>query len=167
MKNVVAILLLLSISSCVDRNKKTTLEIIDNNRHYYPILQGQELDIVVNVVNVGENAFALTDLHTSCGCITVEKSSIKTLLPEKEGTVVLKYNSTKNVGFVEHYITLYGNFENDDKMEIKFDVNVVPNALYTKDYEELFLEERDKERSRFKDLVDGRENSKGYYMDDN
>lgn len=144
--------------------KKTSLEITDNERHYYPILQGQELDIVFSLKNTGENPFLLEDMILSCGCLSVKKSSIKTIPAGSEGRLILKYNSNKNIGNVKHYVTLYGNFKTTDKMELVFDVHVVPNALYTKDYEELFQEEKDK-GGKVKDMVDGDENNKGYYMD--
>ncbi len=50
---ILFLILITGISACVDiKNKKTTLEIVDNNRHYYPILQGPELDIVFVIKNV-------------------------------------------------------------------------------------------------------------------
>ncbi len=72
--------------------------------------------------------------------------------------------TAKNIGKVQHYITLYGNFATTNKMELLFDVHVVPQSLYTKDYEEMFQEEKD-QNANIEDLVDGDENNKGYYMD--
>jgi len=71
----------------------------------------------------------------------------------------LKYNSTKNIGYVKQYVTIYGNLTGVDNIEIVFDVHVVPNSLYTKDYEELYLEKG----GWFNNFVDG--SNKGYYMD--
>ncbi len=45
-----------------------------------------------------------------------------------------------------------------------FDVHVVPQSLYTKDYEEMFQEEKDR-AGNIEDLTDGNENNKGYYLD--
>lgn len=160
------LLIIITAISCGNiKNKKTTLEVVDNNRHFYPIQSGQELDIVFQLKNTGKDPFILEDIITSCGCLVMRKSSFKTIPAGKEGFLILDYNSTKNVGVVRHYILLYGNFANTDKIEINFDVHVVPNALYTKDYEELYQEEKEKGRS-LKSLVDGNENHKGYYMDD-
>ncbi|MCL2327658.1 MAG: DUF1573 domain-containing protein [Bacteroidetes bacterium] len=158
------LLLVVVMASCMNvKEKRTSLEITDNYRHYYPVLQGQMLDIVFPVKNIGENPFILEDIITSCGCLTVQKSSIKSIPAGAKGHLILKYNSNKNVGAVRHYVTLYGNFETTDKMEIVFDINVVPNSLWTKDYEELYQEEKDK-GGRVKNAVDGNENNKGYYM---
>ena len=159
-------LLFFLASGCKDiKNQKTTLQIHDNNRHYFPILTGQELDVVFDITNTGQHPFLLTDLMSSCGCLTKKSSSVETIAPGKTGKLVMTYNSTKNIGYVQHFITLYGNFATTDKMEIVFDVRVVPDAHYTKDYEQLFEEEKDK-RGAIEDLVDGNENQKGYYMDE-
>ncbi|GAB1347484.1 DUF1573 domain-containing protein [Cloacibacterium normanense] len=169
MKNIFslffAVSMLFIISSCKDiRNEKTTLQVEDNNRHYYPILMGQKLDIVFTLKNTGKHPFILDDVISSCGCISMEKSSIGTIPAGKEGRLMLTYNSAKNIGKVQHYITLYGNFATTNKMELLFDVHVVPQSLYTKDYEEMFQEEKD-QNANIEDLVDGDENNKGYYMD--
>lgn len=146
-------------------DKKTSIEIEDNNRHYYPILAGQLKDISFNLKNTGKNPLMVTDVITSCGCLKVNNDKRRfSIPPGKERLLTLSYNSAKNIGHVEHYITLYGNFEERDLQEIKFDIHVVPNALYTKDYEELYKEQMDAEGG-VKRLVDGDENNKGYYMD--
>lgn len=162
---ILILILATGISACVDiKNKKTTLEIVDNNRHYYPILQGPELDIVFVIKNVGEVPFMLSDIFTSCGCLVPDKSAIEAIPPGKEGKLILKYNTTKNIGYVEHYVTLYGNLTTLDKAEIKFDVHVVPNSLNTRDYEELYLENKNREKDEDEDDVNN-EGNKGYYID--
>lgn len=152
--------------SCADiSKKKTTMEVEDNDRHYYPILAGQTKDIAFKLINSGSNPLIITDIITSCGCLK-EESGISgnfTIPPGKERILTLSYNSAKNVGYVKHFITLYGNFEDALFKELVFDINVVPNALYTKDYEELYAEEMESEGG-LKGFVDGDENNKGYYM---
>jgi len=169
MKNLIyilfSVLLITALTSCGDLSeKKTTLEIIDNHRHYYPVLRGQELEVVFTIKNTGNNPFILTDLLITCGCIIPKKSSIRTISAGKEGKLILTYNSAKNIGFVEHHIDIYGNIKGSDKIELVFDTNVVPEGDYTKDYEELYKEQRSK-KGDFKGLVDGNENEKGYFMD--
>lgn len=115
------------------------------------------------IKNTGEHPLMLTDILISCGCITLKKSSVRTIPAGKTGRLMLKYDSSKNIGYVEHYVILYGNFTTSESREIVFDVNVVPDALYTKDYEELYQEKKDRQ-GRLKDLVEGDEHQKGYYM---
>lgn len=155
----------LSFVSCGLKDKKTTMEIKDPLRHYYPVLRGQELDIVYEVNNTGENPLFITDIQTSCGCLLLDESSIKVLPVGGKGFIRLKYNSSKNVGYVKHYITVFANLLDSDKHEVTFDLNVVPNALYTRDYEELYGQYKEKNGNGYKTLVDGKENEKGYYTD--
>ncbi|WP_417363395.1 DUF1573 domain-containing protein [Galbibacter sp.] len=158
---------LLALSACGTdiKNRKTSIEIVDNNRHYWPILTGQELEVVFFIKNTGEFPLIIDEVITSCGCLHLSDKSTLGFVPRGEtGVLRLNYDSKKNVGFVKHYITLYGNFETHDTKEAIFDINIVPDALYTKDYEELYFEEQ-RRAGNIKRMVDGQENNKGYYLD--
>lgn len=139
----------------------TTIEIVDNNRHYYPVLQGQEKSMVFPLLNTGKHSFVLKDIIVSCGCIVAKTASLKHIPAGGEGKLVLTFDTTKNIGYVKHYVTLYGNFENGENMEVSFDLNVVPDAHYTKDYEELYDVHK---RDTAKELVDGTID-RDYYLD--
>src|SRR5690554_6742106 len=121
---------------CADiKNQVTTLEVVDNNRHYYPILRGQELEVVFDIKNTGNHPFILSEMLISCGCVMSKKSSIKTIPANSQRRIILTYDSAKNIGFVEHQIDIFGNLQNQDKIILIFDVNVVPESDYTRDYE--------------------------------
>lgn len=152
------------ISGCGIKDKKTTLTVVDAERHYYPVLRGQELDILYEVENTGDNPLFITDIFTSCGCVVVDESSFKVLPVGGKGFIKLKYDSNKNIGYVKHYVTIYANLESSEKEEVTFDVHVVPNALYTRDYEELHNEHKQKYINE-ETLVDGSENNRRYYVD--
>lgn len=151
---------------CRDLTLRTTsLKVEDNNRHYYPILRGQQLDVEFTITNTGDHPFVLSEILISCGCIVEKKSSINTIPAGGERKLVLTFDSSKNIGYVQHFIEIYGNFEEDvDKMTLVFDTNVVPESAYTKDYEELYKELRSK-YGDFKGFTDGEEHNRGYYMD--
>jgi hypothetical protein len=164
---VFAISILLTFYGCSDLSKKTTtLKIVENNRHYYPVLRGQELDVVFTIINTGKHPFVLSDLLITCGCIVPRKSSIGSIPAGKEGKIILTYDSNKNIGFVKHFVDIYGNLDKVEKISLVFDTNVVPDALYTKDYEELYKEKRTKAGLDVKGIVDGDENNKGFYLDE-
>lgn len=156
---------LLVLTGCMNvLDKKTSVEVEDNDRHYYPILAGQKKDIAFRLKNNGENPLMITDIITSCGCLKINADEKTFSIPVgKERILTLRYNSAKNVGYVKHYITLYGNFKKGPVKEIMFDINVVPQALYTQDYEELHQLDMEREGG-VKRLVDGDESEKGYYM---
>ena len=79
--------------------------------------------------------------------------------------VSLKYDSRKNVGKVEHAIRFWGNIEPSGMAEMRFDVNVVPDANYHHDYEEIY--DKTENLQSLKDMVDGfiSQTGLGYYVD--
>jgi hypothetical protein len=86
------------------------------------------------------------------------------LIPSKSKAYLeLSYNSDKNIGLVNHFIYIYGNLNKLDKLTADFDVHVVPDALYTPDYEELYRQ-KVLEHGGLKNTIEGKENDKGYYV---
>lgn len=155
------------LASCMNiAEKKTTAQIMDNDRHYFPILAGQKKQISFQIKNTGENPLLVTDIIPSCGCLEINGGDkLFSIPPGKERALSLTYNSAKNIGYVKHYITLYGNFAKESE-ELIFDIHVVPDNHYTKDYEELYQAQA-KKTSGVRRLVDGDENDRGYYVDNN
>ena len=140
----------------------TTMEIEDPVRHYYPIIQGLEQNIVVKITNTGENPLKLYKVLPSCGC-TIATFTTHAIAPGNDGFVELKYDSTKNIGEVGIYTTVLANTKQHSHT-IYFDIHVVPDALYTKDYEELYHIEQEK-RGGLQELVEGKTNERGYIVD--
>ena len=149
--------------SCNYKENLVDVEIVDPVRHYYPITQGQELNIIMELENKGDSPFKITDILTSCGCVVVKKGAFEVIPARSTGYIELIYNSNKNIGLVNHFIYIYGNLNKVDKIEANFDVHVVPDALYTPDYEELYKQEVEKNGGT-KNMVEGKENHKGYYV---
>lgn len=155
--------LLLGLSSCFSvENKRTTISVVDPVRHYSPILFGQVLEVVYTIENTGNEPLFVTDIHVSGGCELSSKTSVKVLPVKGKGYVHVLYDSRKNIGYVKNYVTIYANFQSGEKKELTFDLNVVPNAHYTKDYEEVYKE---KERTFIEELVDGSENERKYIVE--
>ena len=100
--------MLLLFTSCGDiSERKTSMEVEDNARHYFPILAGQQKDVSFKLKNTGKNPLMITDIITSCGCLKVDEGiGTFTVPPGKERILTLSYNSAKNIGYVKHYITL-------------------------------------------------------------
>ncbi|HKM01974.1 MAG TPA: DUF1573 domain-containing protein [Sedimentibacter sp.] len=59
-------------------------------------------------------------LITSCGCITLKKTSIRAIPVGETRKLIMKYDSGKNIGYVKHYITLYANFASGEIEEVVF-----------------------------------------------
>ena len=166
-KSIFYILLLTALPLCFTGCRKevrpTSMTIKDSVRHYYPIKQGQQLDIMFTITNTGDAPLIISEMQPSCGCIILDKSS-HIIIPE-DGIRQFKatYNSIKNVGKVVHRIRIFGNMLPNGKAELKFDVNVVPDADYTRDYEELYQDFNTK-NGIVREMVDGKESELGYYV---
>ena len=159
------IVAVMALSGCVRRVQYTTVEIKDPVRHYYPILQGQELTVMVRLNNTGKVPLVIKDIQPSCGCIILVSDHEMVVPPERFMFVTMKYDSRKNVGKAEHAIRFWGNISPSGMAEMRFDVNVVPDASYHHDYEELF--DKTESAKRLRDFVDGTgsETGLGYYVD--
>ena len=160
---ILAALAPILFTACKSNVDMTTIEIRDSVRHYYPILQGQELKISVRIDNTGTNPLIMRDIQTSCGCVTTDFNGKTIIPPGRHMFVNIVYDSNKNTGWAEHTVRFRGNIEPNGMAIMKFDVNIVPDANYHHDYEELF----DQNRAKLKDWVDGTgtETGLGYYTD--
>lgn len=167
-KNFLLILFLVVTYSCnfrkpsIENVSRTKMEIIDPERHYYPILRGSELTAAYKIFNRGAEPLIIYDVQASCGCIEIDypKNSIG---KDDFGFIVLDYDSAKNIGYVEFYVTIVANTEKDVFTTIKFDLNVVTSPHYTQDYEEIYLERR---KEKLAGEVDGDLTQQGYYVDE-
>ena len=72
--------------------------------------------------------------------MAVDKKSFGLVRAGETGYIKIINDSKKNIGYVKHFIKIYGNFPNGET-EVVFDYNVVPDALYTPDYEEIYSKE--------------------------
>lgn len=168
MKNIfLFISLILILSSCefrkpsLDKVKRTKMEVEDPERHYYPILRDSELNIAYKFYNRGAEPLIIYEVQASCGCIKIDypKGSIG---QDDFGFITLSYDSAKNIGYVEFFITIVANTEKDVFTTVKFDLNVVTSPHYTKDYEEIYLQRR---KEKLAGEVDGDLTEQGYYTD--
>lgn len=168
MKKVFLFISLISIlSSCEFRKpslenvKRTKMEIEDPERHYYPILRGSELNVAYKFYNRGVEPLIIYEVQASCGCIEVDFPT-GSIGQDDFGFITLDYDSAKNIGYVEFYITIIANTEKDVFTTIKFDLNVVTSPHYTQDYEEIYMERR---KEKLAGEVDGDLTQQGYYVD--
>lgn len=159
--NTIIISSILSIYGCSTELKPTSVSINDTVRHYYPIMTGEILNLSYEIENTGKEPLVISEIQSTCGCIATDDK--RKVIPEGQKAILnFEYDSSKNIGYVEHEILLYGNFENSSIRKLYFDVNVVPGADYTEDYEVLY-KEREKRNPILKENKSA--NRKNYYVD--
>merc|ERR1711916_11646 len=137
-KGFLLVVFLVLLSSCelrkpnIENVERTKIEFLDPDRHYYPILRGSELTASYKFWNRGNAPLIIYEVQASCGCLDIDypRGSIG---KDDFGFITVDYDSAKNIGFVEFYITIVANTENDIFNTIKFDVNVVTSPHYTQD----------------------------------
>lgn len=157
----------LPFSGCKEKElKEAKVKILDRDRHYYPVIQGEILPIKYEIENESDVPLIIQEIQSSCGCLLPDDELPIVVLPHNKNFVRMGYNSIKNTGHVEHQIYLYGNFTDSAYRLLTFDTNVVPPADYTRDYEVLWHEQVEEGQKGIKDLVDGSSVDKGYYTDD-
>lgn len=157
------ILAILAGCSSEKKDSITTVKIEDPERKYFPILQGQRQNINVKVYNTGKNPLRISAVYPSCGC-TVAKFPTSLIPVNSYGTIEMEYNSNKNLGYVGIYTTIKTNTK-EGSQTFFFEINVVPDPHYTKDYEELYNADKETNKSLVKELVDGATNQQGYIVD--
>ena len=138
------------------------MKIEDPYRKYHPIVQGQILKIIIKVQNTGDNQLRITNVLPSCGCTTAKFPTV--IGAGGFGIIEMEYNSIKNIGQVGFHTTIIANTK-EKSHTFFFETNVVPDAQYTPDYEELYEAQKQSESGSIKEMVDGSNNQKGYIVD--
>lgn len=140
----------------------TTIRIKDPVRHYFPIVQGDELSITCELFNEGEEDLAITDIQPSNFSITMD-TSIPGIIPSGKSEILhFTFHSDKNIGFTHHVIRFFGNIEGEGLDSMEFDVRIVRPTLDGSDYEEIYYNRKQEEADV---LVGGERGQKSYWVD--
>ena len=151
------------IEGCVKEVNSVPIIIEDQYRHYYPIMQGQQIEILYKVGNLGKDPLVLTDIHPSCSCIEVDNNKNNIIPSGKYITLKFKWDSSKNLGYTEHNIYLYGNIDSTGVAKLVFDTEVVPAYNSAPDYESYYIEQS-KLDYYTNGIVNGFYSQRGYYI---
>ena len=128
---VCVLLCCLGLPACKKNIGLTTVSVADSVRHYYPLIAGQVLNLSYEIENTGNQPLIIRDIQSSCGCIVpLLKQGERMVLPERKARLRFRYESAKNIGYVQHVIRIYGNIHPNGMVKLVFDVNVVPHADY-------------------------------------
>ena len=166
-KNIYSTLLislLLILSGCEKKLKQAEVIVVEPVRHYYPVIQGDIMNVTYEIENISDNPLFIREIQTTCGCILPRDELPLVILPHKRGSINMAFNSIKNTGYALHYIWCYGNFKDSTYVELQFDTNVVPPADFSRDYEELWQHQKSSPVT-VNNFVDGLSHQKGYYTD--
>ncbi|MBO7067483.1 MAG: DUF1573 domain-containing protein [Bacteroidaceae bacterium] len=163
-KAVLLFVLVCCLAACDKQLKPASVILVDPVRHYYPVIQGEMMNISYEIENTSDNPLFIQEIQTTCGCLVSRNDLPIVILPHKAGFVNLTFNTIKNTGFVEHFVYCYGNFQDSTCVELAFDTNIVPRADYVRDYEQLWQEQSSKVSS-IQELAGEMPGHKGYYTE--
>lgn len=152
----------MAVGSCTQTIGPTSILAKDSVRHYYPLIQRDELRMTWEITNMGPEPLIITDILPAVSAITLE-SAFPEIIPVGETEKLnFIYRSDMNIGYVEHKIRLYGNILPEGVCELTFDTHIVRPTVDGSDWEEIFSDQQRAE----KDLVDGEQGEKGYWVGD-
>ena len=151
-------------TSCKKILGPTKVEIEDSVRHYLPVVLGDDVRMIWVIKNVGNENLVIKDIQPSNGSIEFKSLETSLIPPGGEESLFVVFHSTKNVGYAEHKIRLFGNIEPNGVAEMKFDIHIVRPTLDRTDYEEIYF---DKEANRIDEEAFKKARlNKAYYTDD-
>lgn len=161
---VIAVLAL----ACHKRVGPTTLHIVDPVRHYYPLVQGEDLRMSYLIINTGRYPFIIQDVQPASLSIELLQAAPH-LIPSGDSLYLnFVYHTDRNIGYVEHKVRIFGNVNllNDSatvgEAILSFDTHIIRPTLDQSDYEERYWEKRAKDEK----IVDGSRGEQGYYTDE-
>ena len=127
-------------SSCKKILGPTKVEIEDSVRHYLPVVLGDDVRMVWVIKNVGNENLVIKDIQPSNGSIELKSIESSLIPPGNEEKIYVVFHSSKNVGYAEHKIRVFGNIEPNGVAEMKFDIHIVRPTLDRTDYEEIYFD---------------------------
>ncbi len=157
------------LSSCHMRVGPTSLQVVDPQRHYYPLVQGEDLRMSYLLINTGRHPFIIQDIQPASLSIELAKDP-PNLIPVGDSVFIsLIYHTDRNIGYAEHIIRIFGNvcMVNGDstqfgEVDLTFDTHIVRPSLDQSDYEERYWEKK----AANEKLVDGGRGEQGYYTEE-
>lgn len=99
------------------------IRFIETEHNYGTIQKGGDGKCTFTFVNEGNEPLILSNVKASCGCTTPSYTQ-KPVMPGKEGTIDVKYN-TNNVGGFSKTVTVTSNAVDNPRVVLKIKGNVV------------------------------------------
>lgn len=155
------------LTACHKRVEPTDLIIPDPVRHYYPLVQGEDLRMNYLIVNAGKSPFIIQDVQPSTLSIELGKTPPNLVPAGDSAYISLIFHTDRNIGYAKHKIRIFGNIVhvNDSTVEgeavLTFDTHIVHPTLDQSDYEERYWAKK----AANEKLVDGLRGEQGYFTD--
>lgn len=133
------IILTFLFAACRKEIGGTNVRVKDPVRHYLPILQGDELQMMWWIYNDGPNPLIITDVLPACSAIQLTSTNPSLLPVGDSALMVFVFHSDENINLAKHTIRIFGNILPKGVAEMQFDVSVVRPTPNHTDFEERLL----------------------------
>ena len=107
----------------------TKVRIVDNGRHYVPILQGDILRMYWSLHNEGPEPLVIDEVQPACSAIRLMSELPDVVIPGDSIVMIFDFDTDKNTNLATHYIRVFGNIKPSGVAEMLFDVNIVRGTL--------------------------------------
>lgn len=165
---VIVCVIVFAFTACHKRVGPTSLRVVDPVRHYFPLVQGEEMRMNWIIVNTGKLPFIITDIQPATLSIELAQEAPKVIPVGDSLHLSMIYHTDFNIGYSEHIIRIFGNVDNvndsttDGVVLLTFDTHIVRPSLGHSDYEERYWEKK----AEIEKLVDGERGEQGYYTEE-
>ena len=102
----------------------TKIEFVESEHDFGTINEGEIVEYDFKFKNTGEYPLVISEAKASCGC-TIPEWTKDAILPGKEGSLKVKYNSTGKDGKIQKTVSV---FANTDPEVTPININVVVKA---------------------------------------
>ena len=126
-------------TSCRKLVGPTRVRVIDNGRHYVPILQGDILRMYWTIHNDGPEPLVIDEIQPACSAIHLMSELPDVVIKGDSVVMIFDFDTDKNTNMATHYIRVFGNIKPDGVAKLLFDVNIVRPTLDYADYEERYF----------------------------
>ncbi len=117
----------------------TRVRVIDNGRHYVPILQGDVLRMFWTIHNDGPEPLVIEEIQPSCSAIKLISALPDVVINGDSVVLIFDFDTDKNTNLATHTIRIFGNIIPAGETEMRFDVNIVRPTVDMADYEERYF----------------------------
>ncbi len=165
------LMLCVLLTACHKRIDPTDIRILDIDRHYYPVVQGEDVRMSYVLINDGKHPLVISDIQPASLHIELAKEAPRLIPAGDSARLCFVFHTDRNVGLTEHKIRLFANIESVNGLVdslhtgvvvIRFDIPIVRPSLDGSDYEEHYYAKR----PPIEIWVDGTRGEQGYYTDE-
>jgi len=114
--------LIFIFNSALSFSQQAELKFSDKVHRFGKAIEGEQLQHDYQFINNGDAPLVFLKYEVACPCTVVSLPEAP-ILPGKEATVLVQFDTTDKIGYQDRTVTIYSN-AHESPHEIRFTVNV-------------------------------------------